>query len=166
MYQCPRLMGTYLPQFARATPAMNSSLFSSRSAAAQRFTESRISRRSFSSWLFFSKVLRAVRISPDLVAIPSSLRSLSICSSSFFEDGNACGHRSIFACLQVFAVYSLSLSLLIFGCHSGQLLETSQFHAKSILAEAVKDTGAQLVRVFVDLRALPLLGQGVQLVTE
>ena len=70
MYKCPRLMGTYLPRFARATPAMNSSLFSSRSAAAQRFTESRISRRSFSSWLFFSKVLRAVRISPDLVAIP------------------------------------------------------------------------------------------------
>jgi hypothetical protein len=37
---------------------------------------------------------------------------------------------------------------------------------ESILAKAVKDTGAQLVRVFVDLRALPLLGQGVQLVTE
>src|SRR4029434_540125 len=33
-------------------------------------------------------------------------------------DENACAHRSIFACLQVFAVYSLSLALLIFGCDS------------------------------------------------
>jgi hypothetical protein len=85
MYRCPRLMAIYSRRFVRATPAINNSLFSSRSAAAQRFTESRISRRNFSSWLFFSKVFRAARISPDLLAIPSSLRNFSICSSSFFD---------------------------------------------------------------------------------
>ena len=87
MYRCPRLIGIYLrlPRYTRAMPARDNSLFSSRSAAAQRRTESWISRRSFSSWLFFSKVLRAVGMSPDLVAIPRSLRSFSICSSSLFE---------------------------------------------------------------------------------
>ncbi len=85
MYKCPLLTGIYSFPSARATPALKSSLFSSRSAAPQRFTESWISRRNFSSWLFFSKVLSAVRISADLLAIPSSLRNLSICSSSFLE---------------------------------------------------------------------------------
>ena len=85
MYRCPRWMGIYSPRLVRATPAINNSLFSSWSAAAQRFTESWISRRSFSSWLFFSKAFSAVRISPDLVAIPNSLQSLAICSSSLFE---------------------------------------------------------------------------------
>ena len=84
-YKYPRLIGIYLPRFRRAMLAITSSRFSSRSAAAQRLTESRISRRNFSSWLFFSKAFKAVRINADLLAMPSSLRSLSICSSSFFE---------------------------------------------------------------------------------
>jgi hypothetical protein len=88
-YRCPRFIGIYSPRFERATPAGNSSRFSIRSAAAQRLTDSRISRRSFSSRLFFSKTLRAVRITPDLLAIPRSLRSFSICSSSFFETAMA-----------------------------------------------------------------------------
>jgi len=105
MYRCPRLMGIYSPRFARATPAMNSSLFSSRSAALQRLTESRTSRRNFSSWLFFSKALRAVRISADLVAIPSSLRSISICSSSFFETAIAPITHLIIRIVRVFIRY-------------------------------------------------------------
>jgi len=84
-YRWPRLIGIYSPRLLPATPAGKSSLFSSRSASAQRLTESRIARRSFSSWLCFSKTFKAARITPDLLAMPNSLRSLSICSSSFCE---------------------------------------------------------------------------------
>ncbi|MBI4528973.1 MAG: hypothetical protein HY695_34680 [Deltaproteobacteria bacterium] len=108
IYRCPRLMGIYSPRFERATPAITSSLFSSRSAAAQRLTDSRISRRNFSSWLFLSKVFRAVRISPDLVAIPSSLRSFSICSSSFFETAIAPITHLIIKVIMFFIKHPLS----------------------------------------------------------
>jgi hypothetical protein len=37
---------------------------------------------------------------------------------------------------------------------------------KSILAEAVKDARAQLVRAIIDRHALLLLGQGIQLLPE
>ena len=63
-YRCPRFIGIYSLRFERATPAGNSSRFSIRSAVAQRLTDSRISRRSFSSRLFFSRIFRAVRITP------------------------------------------------------------------------------------------------------